>query len=177
LHSRLLGAAVAELSALGRILRMDTSEKRLSLARCFAGFFILIGSLTAFAGLVWTFRTALFVARAAKATGTVIEMERSMSSEGGSTFHPVFTFADSSGIIHTQRVLLGSSTYTFEPGEKITVLYDRDIPKHSNIDSFKTVWLAPVFITTFGLLSGGFASFWLYIATQAIRLEHEKRAA
>jgi len=155
---------------------MDTPETRLSLARSFAGFFILIGGLTALAGLVWTFRTALFVARAAKATGTVIEMERSMSSEDGSTLHPVFTFADPSGIFHTQRVLLGSSTYTFEPGERVAVLYDRNIPKHSNIDSFKTVWLAPVFIAAFGLLSGGFASFWLYIATRAIRLEYVKRS-
>lgn len=156
---------------------MNTSDARLSPARIVGGGFILIGSLTAIAGLIWLFRTATFVMRASKAPGTVIEMERSTSSKGGSIYNPIFTFTDASGIVHTQRTSTGSSSYTFEPGEKVGVLYDSAAPKHSAIDSFHTVWLAPLFITGFGLIFGGFASFWLFLATRAMRLEKEKNAA
>lgn len=156
---------------------MDTSDAKLSVARIVGGGFIFIGSLIAVAGVIWLVKTATFVTRASKAPGTVVEMERNASSEGGSTYHPIFTFADASGIIHTQRTSSGSSSYTFEPGEKVTVLYDITAPKNSKIDSFQTVWLGPLLITGFGLLFGGFACFWLFLATRATRLEKEKNAA
>jgi hypothetical protein len=150
---------------------MNTSKANLSIARVAGGGFILVGSLIAIAGLIWLTRTAWFSLHAAKAAGVVVAMERSESSEGGSTFHPVFTFTDGAGIIHTQRASFGSSTYSFESGERVTVLYDPAVPKHSKIDSFQTVWLGPLLITGFGLLFGGFACFWLFLAARGIRLQ------
>lgn len=132
--------------------------------------FIAVGSLIAIAGIIWLFRTAAFVSRAAKAPGQVIAMERSEGSEGGSVYHPVFTFTDSGGIVHTQRSSFGSSDFSFEAGEHVTVLYDSAVPKHSKIESFQTLWLGPLLITGFGLLFGGFASFWLFMWTRAARL-------
>lgn len=155
---------------------MNTSDAKLSLARLVGGGFIIVGSLIGIIGFIWLVRTAVFVSRAAKAPGTVIEMERSIMPEGNSTYHPIYTFADASGVIHTQRTASGSSGYTFEPGEKVTVLYDSSTPKHSEIDSFDTVWSGPLIITGFGLLFGGFASFWLLLATRARRLETGKYA-
>jgi hypothetical protein len=150
--------------------RFNTKE---SLGRLVGTVFIVVGSFVAVAGLIWLFRTMAFVSRATKAPGQVIAMERSEGSKGGSVFHPVFTFTDSAGIIHTQRSSFGSSDYSFEAGERVTVLYDSTTPKHSKIESFQTVWFGPVFITGFGLLFGGFACFWLFMWTRAARLQKQ----
>lgn len=147
--------------------RFDTKE---SLGRLVGTVFIAVGSLFAIAGSIWLIRTAAFVSRAAKAPGQVIAMERSEGSKGGSVYHPVFTFTDSAGIVHTQRSSFGSSDYSFEAGEHVTILYDSTAPKHSQIESFQSVWLGPLFITGFGLLFGGFACFWLFLWTRAARL-------
>ena len=140
-----------------------------SMGRSVGTAFIIIGSLIAVAGLVWLFRTMAFVRGAAKASGQIVAVEHSRSYKGRSIYHPVFTFKDSAGIIHTQRSSLGSADYSFAAGERVTVLYDPVAPEHSMIDSFQTIWLSPVFITAFGLLFGGFACFWLWLWIRAAR--------
>jgi hypothetical protein len=131
--------------------------------------FILIGNLILIAGLVWLVRTAAFVGRATQVPGQVITVERSAGSKGGSVYHPVFTFADSAGIVHTQRSSFGSSDLSFGTGERVNVLYDPTAPGLSKIESFETVWLGPVFVTGFGFLFGGFACVWLFLWTRAGR--------
>ena len=152
-------------------IRMSNRNAKESLGRVFGIGFISIGSLIAIAGLVWLIRTASFVSTAAKAPGQVTAMERSQGSHGFSTFHPVFTFTDGSGIIHTQRSSFG---YSFEVGERVTVLYDAAIPKHSKIESFQTVWLGPLICSGLGMLLGCFASFWLSLWSGAARIEGKK---
>ncbi len=88
-------------------------------------------------------------------------------------YQPVFTFTDSGGISHTQRSSSGSSEFSFEIGERVTVLYDPDTPRHSKIESFETVWLGPVVVTSFGLLVGGFACFWLYGPVQHVFINND----
>lgn len=125
--------------------------------------FIIIGSIVAFTGMVWLFRTATFVSTASKAPGTIIAMDRSLDGNGGSILHPVFVFTDSGGITHTQRSSFGSSSYSFEPGERVMVLYETEVPKRSKIKSFQTLWLGPVMVTGFGVVFAGFASLWLFL--------------
>lgn len=137
------------------------------LASIIGGWFLATGILVAVLGVVWLIRTALFVRSASKAPGQVIAMERSDGSDGDSVFHPVFTFTDGAGIIHTQRSSFGSSSYSFAPGDLVTVLYDTATPKHSQIESFQTIWLGPSLITGFGLLFGGFAGLWLFLVSRA----------
>jgi Protein of unknown function (DUF3592) len=158
---------------LGGFTRMLELNAKESFGRLIGTAFIVIGSLVAIAGLIWLVRTVVFVSGATKASGQVIAMERSEGSKGGSAYHPVFTFADSAGIVHTQRSSFGSSDYSFEAGERVTVLYDSTTPKRSKIESFQTVWLGPVFVTGFGLLFGGFACFWLFMWTRAARLQKQ----
>jgi len=146
---------------------MSQTRTDSKLARIVGGWFLATGILVAVIGVVWLIRTTLFVRSASKASGLVIAMERSEGSEGSPVFHPVFTFTDGSGIIHTQRSSFGSSDYSFEPGESVTILYDAATPKHSRIESFQTIWLGPVLIAGFGLLFGGFAGFWLFIVSRA----------
>jgi hypothetical protein len=130
------------------------------------GIFVGLGSLIAIAGLIWLVRTVAFVATATKAPGTVIEVERTTSSKGASIYHPIFTFSDASGIMHTQRTFVGSSTYTFEPGNKVAVLYIASEPTRSEIDSFQTIWIGPLICTGFGLLFGGLAYYLIFQSTR-----------
>ena len=149
-------------------------DKRI--ARLVGGWFILTGALVTIAGLIWLTRTGLFVLRAAKAPGSVIEMQRSESSDGGTLYRPVFAFSDAGGIIHTHVASMASSTFTFEPGEKVTILYDPSAPKRSKIDSFHTVWLGPLFVFGIGFLSGSFACVWLALAIRGIARQQQREA-
>jgi hypothetical protein len=155
---------------------MNTSDIRVTKLVC--GGFVLVGSILGIVGIVWMNNTAAFVKRASKAPGTVIAIDYSRSSpKGGSVPHPVYTFADAAGIVHTQRMSSGSDLYSFEPGEKVRVLYDPAAPKHSNIDSFLTLWLGPFLATGFGLLLVGFSCSILLVATREKGREKEKSAA
>jgi hypothetical protein len=156
---------------------MKSSDNNIGLAKLVGRVFVGIGSVVAIVGLIWLSKTAAFVSKASKASGTVIEMEHSTSSEGGSMYSPVYTFADASGIIHTQHSSSASSSYTFEPGEKVIVLYDSAAPKNSEIDTFRQVWLGPLFVTGFGMAFGGFACFWLYVVIRGTRTGNENDAA
>jgi len=156
---------------------MNTSDNNVALAKIVGRVFVGIGSVVAICGLIWSGKTAAFVSRASKASGTVIEMERSTSSKGGSMYSPVYTFADASGIIHTQHSSFASSSYTFEPGEKVIILYDSAAPTSSEIDTFGQVWLGPLLVTGFGMAFGGFACFWLYVVIRGTRTEKENDAA
>jgi hypothetical protein len=156
---------------------MKTSDNNLALGKTIGRAFVGIGSVVAIAGLIWLSKTATFVSKASKASGTVIQMDSSRSSKGGTTYSPVFTFTDSSGIIHTQHSSIGSSSYTFEPGEKVTVLYDSAAPNNSEIDTFGQVWLGPLLVTGFGMAFGGFAYFWLYVVIRGTRAENTNDAA
>jgi hypothetical protein len=160
---------------------MDTGKAILSFVRLVGGSFIFVGGLITIAGLIWLTRTGWFTLHASKAPGLVIAMERHDSNDPETglplrpTFHPVFTFTDSAGTVHTQCASVGSSSYTFEPGEKVTILYDPSTPENSMIDSFQAMWVAPLWITGFGLLFGGFACSWIFRATRHIRLEQLRR--
>ena len=156
---------------------MKISDNNLSLFKTVGRGFIGIGSLIAIAGLIWLSKTAMFVSKASKASGTVIEMDRSTSSKGGTMYSPVYTFTDASGIVHTQHSSMSSSSYTFEPGEKVTVLYDIASPKNSEIDSFGQIWIMPLLMSGFGVVFGGFACFWLYAVIRGTRTEKENDAA
>jgi hypothetical protein len=156
---------------------MDSINARSSVARTLGGGILAIGIVIAIIGLIMLVRACVFVVGATKTTGQVVAMDRNDLSDNGPTFHPVFVFTDTGGIVHTQRSSSGSSSYTFEPGEKVTVLYDAAVPKHSKIDSFQTIWLFPLALTGFGLAVIAFSRYWTYSATHMIRLEKDSHEA
>ena len=156
-------------AAVRRQSNMSISHFDAKTGRVVGLLFIVVGSLMALAGALWLIHTAWFVVHAAKAPGTVIAMDESDDSDHGTIYYPRFTFSDASGIIHTQRSSFGSSNFSFEVGEKVTILYEAATPKHSSIDSFQTVWLGPLFVAVFGLLFGGFACVWSYLWKRGVQ--------
>jgi len=159
-------AQVTELKSLGVITRMIELNTKESRGRLIGTAFIVIGSVVVISGLIWLIRTAAFVSRAAKAPGQVIALEHRGGGKNGSVSYSVFTFSDSSGIVHTQRSSGGVSV-----GGRVTVLYDSAAPQHSEIESFQTLWFGPIFFTGFGLIFGGFACLWLFMWTRAAHLQ------
>src|ERR1043166_6393646 len=126
-----------------------------AMRRQFSGLLVmLIAAGFVIAGVVWAVRTVVFVGKAAKTSGQVVVMERRRSGKRNYTYRPVFAFTDSAGLSHTGRTAVSSSYFSYQPGDRITVLYDPASPEKANIDSFQTVWLGPLVFTGGGLLFG-----------------------
>jgi hypothetical protein len=121
------------------------------------GMITVLLSLVAIDGASWLVWTILFVVSAAKTSGMIVDMERSISPKGAITFNPIFEFRDASGIIHTHRTFFSCSFYNYAPGSQVIVLYDVSEPTRAEIDSFLTIWFGPLLATGFGLLFTGFA--------------------
>ena len=116
--------------------------------------FVIIGVGLTTAGLVWLGRTIVFVNSANRTTGTVVEIQIVKSRRSGATYRPVFTYADASGMVHTNPSASSSSGpgIEFHVGDKVDVLYTGAGATRAEIDSFGTIWLGPVAISGFGLL-------------------------
>lgn len=140
-----------------------------TLVRIIAAAFIVQGALIMLAGLIWLANTVWFVYHAVEVPGTIVEIERVADAEDCPADYPVFSFVDVLGVSHKQRTTVGSALYSFEPDEKISVLYDPSAPEHAKIDSFMTVWLGPGLITVFGLMFGSFAGVFYFLATYLTR--------
>ena len=145
---------------------MDAPDSDLRKKRNVGWVFVVVGGMIAVGGLIWAIDTAAFVKRAVKASGTVIEIERGSSWRRGSTFHPVFTFADASGATHTHRSSIGAPGNFFEPGAMVTVLYDAADPDDAKIDSYQQIWLGPWVLGGFGILFGGFGAVFNFLVTR-----------
>ncbi|HEX3628329.1 MAG TPA: DUF3592 domain-containing protein [Verrucomicrobiae bacterium] len=59
---------------------------------------------------------------------------------------------------------MSSSSYSYEVGDKVGVLYDPARPLRSNIDSFSAVWLGPLLMIVVSLVTIPFMSIWFYVA-------------
>ena len=104
---------------------------------------VIMGVVFLVAGLCMFAKAYDFVAHATKTTGKVVAIDHG-DADGATTLHPVFMFTDAAGVEHKCRSPYGSSTYSFVPGEQVTVLYDPAVPTHAEIDSFRSIWLFPL---------------------------------
>jgi len=115
--------------------------------------FFVTTIFAAIGGTVWLAYTFWFVDHAAKAQGQIVGMQP-RRGEHGIQYAPVFTFNDAGGVTHTQICSVSSSSYSYETGQKVAVLYDPARPVHANIDSFETIWLFPLVVIGVSLFSG-----------------------
>jgi Protein of unknown function (DUF3592) len=120
-------------------------------------------------GSIWLVYTLWFVAHASKTEGRIVAMERRDDSKGHATYSPVFTYNDASSVTHTQSCSMSSSSFSYEVGEKVTVLYDPARPINSKIDTFTTIWLFPLVLIGMSLFSGSFVAIWFIAASSIIK--------
>lgn len=96
-------------------------------------------------------RARAFVARAAPADGTVVELVPSRSGKSTS-WYPRVAFVTADGRRVEFRSSAGSNPPAHAPGDPVRVLYDPAKPSEARIDRALDVWGAPGFLAAFGAL-------------------------
>lgn len=108
----------------------------------FAGAGIL---LLAISGLLYL-GEANFLSRAVPATGTVTDLERSSSSEGGYSYCPVIQFTSRDGQVVSYEGNVCSDPPAYAIGDRVELVYDPEDPEHVQMDNFWSKYVA-VFVT------------------------------
>jgi len=85
--------------------------------------FTLFGLIFIGAGGALTYSTFNFMNNAMTTTGQVISVD-SNSSDGGTTYKPTFAYVDNDGQQRQGTTFLSSSSYDFQVGSKMDILYD-----------------------------------------------------
>jgi hypothetical protein len=120
-------------------------------------FMWIFGSVFGLVGLVFlvvaifTVRSELaFRAVAISAPGTVVDLEPTSGSRGGTTYKPVFEFTDRDDHLHRVTGSVASSPPSFKRGEAVRVLYQPENPDQAHLDSFMDTWFLPLIFGTLG---------------------------
>lgn len=100
-----------------------------------------------------------FVAEAERATGTVVDMSRSVDSEGTVLFQPIVRFTTPAGQEIEFVSPVASSPPSADVGDRVEVLYDADDPHDAELSGFFNLWLVPF---VFGFLGVVFSSLALF---------------
>jgi hypothetical protein len=120
-------------------------------ARIAAPLIVLVGAVSLGGGVYWYQNDSAFIASAVSAQGTVL---RNDVDTGGETpmYHAVVEFTDAGGNVVTHRDTTGHSDPSFEPGEKVTVLYAPTDSNRAMIDRGRWNLLWPMLVVAAGLL-------------------------
>jgi len=106
---------------------------------------LLMGLVFASVGAGFSFFSYDFSKNAIATIGTVIDVEVNWSSSSNSssqspTYQPTIAFVDASGVKHSGQTFLSSSSYNFERGAQVQILYDARTPSKLRIDSWFALW-------------------------------------
>lgn len=119
-------------------------------------------------------RERRFVAGAARASGTVVDLEYSRSSDGGA-YYPVIRFVTAAGESVTFRSHVGSSPPSHQVGETLEVLYDPAAPQGARTAGFFALYLGSFITGLFALIFGGVGGVWIAIQRRAAAFADEVR--
>ncbi len=131
-------------------------------ARIAAIFLLLFGLVFAVIGGAFNWFSYDFSKNAIATTGIVIDMEVSRSSgsgasSGGPTYKPTIGFIDQSGVKRSGQTFLSSSSYNYNLGAQVAILYDTRNPTSLRIDSWFALWGFGLIFLVVGLatMTGG----------------------
>lgn|GEM_PF-1639268 len=166
----------------------SNGSKQLDIVSWFAYLFILLFFLVGLGCLVYApvkaVKTAMFIARAQTAVGTVVSYQmdsnRARSSNGrtsmSTTYAPEVTFTAPDGRTVEFRSQLSSSSMHYGIGQTVPVYFDPAHPSQAEIKSFIPLWMPIIFVSGLGLafcaLSGG-ALFTIHRDMREKRLKKE----
>ena len=112
--------------------------------------------LCAIAAAAFALETLLFLSRAERATGTVVERYdrpgETIFDRGRINYEPIFAYEAHDG---PRRASVGSGHTSFglEIGETAPILYDPATRANVRMDSWQGLWFIPVAVAGFGLAS------------------------
>jgi len=126
----------------------------------------LFAGLALLAGAGWAENSARrFEAGAERGSGTVIDLARRTSDDGGYTYAPVVEWRDASG---TRQEFVGgvaSSPPSYDRGEAVAVLYPPGQPGRARIADFTNRYFLPLLLggmgAVFSLVGGGIAFYYV----------------
>ena len=120
-------------------------------------FFIPLGGLLALIGVFLFIRTRIFIGKAQKAKGIVIQLvySRTSSSSGsGGGYAPVYQFRTLDGQNIVIQDSLSSNPPRFQVGQEIDVLYESGNPQKARINKWMNLYFVPVLLGGLGLIFG-----------------------
>ena len=131
--------------------------------RLFTAIFMLVGLGLMLVGGYAAMRTQEFLGDAASAEGTVVDLERSRSSDS-TTYRPVVRFTTADGRPVEMVSSVGSNPPSYSVGERVGVLYNPELPEDAKLAGFFSLWFLPLLFTGLGAV---FASIGLGVSLSA----------
>ncbi len=137
----------------------------------FATVMILFGIIFIGAGTYLFNDIQIFVEKSLPATGTVIRFSEEFDQDSDILFCPIVRFETKKGEIIEFKSKTSSKPPSYSVGENVSVLYDPNNPYNAEINSFISLWFAPILFLGFGIIFSGIGSF-IFIA----RMKSKKKA-
>ncbi len=139
------------------------------LPRLFAG----IGLVLALLASWMVTRERAFARTAARATGTVVELDR--SNADGNAYYPVVRFVTAAGDTVTFTSHTGSNPPSYRVGETVEVLYSADDPRDARTAGFFSQHIGSFVFGLLGLIFLAVGGIWLYVMGRNARIAEELR--
>lgn len=143
--------------------------------------FRLVGLAILIGGGVLTFITYDFMDNALPTTGSVVSVEVNYGDDSV-TYKPTIRYIDYAGRKQRGQTFMSSSSYDFEVGSKVDILYDIRDPENLRVDTWFATWgfgivLMAASIVPFGIASiiGRFSG--RTVASKPKRTKHAKPAS
>ena len=125
--------------------------------------FVLAGIVFTPVGIVWWLNVRHFVQTAEQTEGTVIELVKNRSKEGGSSYCPVVEYTDHLGQRHEHRANVSSNPPHFSVGDKVQILYDQNNPDSAMINHWLYLYFSSVLFVFLGAVSLVTAIAWFVV--------------
>lgn len=124
----------------------------------FGGIFGGVGLLLLSLAIYFISNTLQFQKNAFRVKGTVVEMERSRGSKGGSVYSPIVEFQLNNQTIQIYGSV-ASNPPAFDKGEIVDVIVNLKNPQESRIDTFMENWFGALILgfmgSVFSAIGGG----------------------
>jgi hypothetical protein len=136
------------------------------------GISFAIAGLAMLAGAGATYmssRNFLNISSAAEGVVTDLVLSHSSSSRSG-VYHPKVSFQTEAGENIEFNSSFGSNPPSYNKGDRVKVLYDPANPNHASINSFFSLWFAPLLLSGMGILFAGIGSALLVALMRKARL-------
>ncbi len=127
---------------------MNRKKKKSSPLRIIAIVFSIVGLVFLITSFVISIPTYLFVNKAVKTYGVVVDFQ--IKTTRGTTYHPIVRFKTAAGKEIQYISWVGSSPPAYQKGEKIEIFYNSDNPHEVKINSLLSLWLLPIIFTPIG---------------------------
>ena len=119
--------------------------------------FVIGGSIFLLGAASLYLNTLLFLAKAKRAQGIVIELVRKVSSDGSVLYAPKVVFWEETTERRFQLISSISSAHpAYNEDEKISVFYDPENPENAKIGDFEHLFFHLFLLPTIAFFFGGF---------------------